>query len=227
MSSPAGERLEQAFVAGQVRHDAQLDLRIVGRHDARTGWRDERFADAAAFRRAHRDVLQVGIAGGQTPGHRHRLRVAGMHAPGPGIHHLRQLVGVGGFEFCHAAIFEQQLGQRVIEREFLQHFFVGGRRAARRFLFNRQAEFVEQDLLDLLGRIQVERLLCRNECLRLDGHQLLAQLVALSRQLGAVDEHAVALHLEQHLAHRQFDVAVHLLQTALQLAATRSGAVAA
>jgi hypothetical protein len=28
-----GEGLEQARVAGQVRHDAQLDLRIVGRDD--------------------------------------------------------------------------------------------------------------------------------------------------------------------------------------------------
>jgi hypothetical protein len=26
-----GEGIEQAFVVGQVRHDAQLDLRIVGR----------------------------------------------------------------------------------------------------------------------------------------------------------------------------------------------------
>jgi phosphoglycolate phosphatase len=53
---------EQALVAGQMRHDAQLDLRIVrGQHPAaRLG--HEGAADAPALVAADRDVLQVGIA---------------------------------------------------------------------------------------------------------------------------------------------------------------------
>ncbi|CAM5321942.1 hypothetical protein RLIN73S_06476 [Rhodanobacter lindaniclasticus] len=55
------ERLEQAFVAGQVGHDAQFDLRIVRRHHLPARRRDERLADAPAFLGAHRDVLQVRV----------------------------------------------------------------------------------------------------------------------------------------------------------------------
>ena len=68
-----GEGLEQARIARQVRHDAQLDLRIVGGHDviARPG--DEGLAYAPPLGGAHRDVLQVRIVGCQTPGDRNGL----------------------------------------------------------------------------------------------------------------------------------------------------------
>src|SRR3546814_2660372 len=61
--------------------------------------RDEGLADAAAVLAADRDVLQVGIARRQAPGRRARLVVAGVHAAGVGIDHLRQLVGVGAAQF--------------------------------------------------------------------------------------------------------------------------------
>ncbi len=41
---------EQAFVARQVRHDPQLDLRVVGRQQHVARRRDERLPDAAALR---------------------------------------------------------------------------------------------------------------------------------------------------------------------------------
>ena len=53
--------------------------------------------------------------------------------------------------------------------------------------------------------------------LRLDREHFLAQLAALRGQHRAVDQHAVALHPEQHLAHRHLDVAIHRGQLALQL----------
>ena len=77
-----GERLEQARVLRDVRHDAQLDLRVIGRHDVAARRRDERLADAAPFRGADRDVLQVGVVAREPPGHRHRLPVVGVHAAG-------------------------------------------------------------------------------------------------------------------------------------------------
>jgi hypothetical protein len=46
------------------------------------GGGDESRADAPAFGRAHRDVLQIGIARRQPAGDRDRLRVAGVHAAG-------------------------------------------------------------------------------------------------------------------------------------------------
>jgi hypothetical protein len=51
---------------------------------------------------------------------------------------------------------EQQLRQRVILGELLQHFFVGGRRAARRLLHDRQLQLLEEDLADLLRRAEIE-----------------------------------------------------------------------
>ena len=64
---------EQARVGGKVRHDAQFDLRVVGRNDVRARCGDEGGPDASSFRRAYRDVLQIRVARRQSSGHRHRL----------------------------------------------------------------------------------------------------------------------------------------------------------
>ena len=71
-SSPSSPR--------QVRHDAQLDLRVVGRQQHVALGRDERLADAASFGRADRDVLQVRILRRQSAGGRHCLVVTGVYA---------------------------------------------------------------------------------------------------------------------------------------------------
>jgi hypothetical protein len=55
------EGLEQARIAREVGHDAQLDLRVIGSDDLPAGRRDESFANSSALRRANRNVLQVGI----------------------------------------------------------------------------------------------------------------------------------------------------------------------
>ena len=119
-----GECLQQSFVLGQMRHDAQLDLGIVRRDDDRAWRRYESLADAATFRGANRNVLQVRVVAREPTGHRDSLRVVRVHPSGPGVHHARQLVGVGGFQFGQAPILEYQLGQRMIQREFLQHVFI-------------------------------------------------------------------------------------------------------
>ena len=141
-----------------MRHDAQLDLRIVGRDQDRTRGRNEGFADAPALKATHRDVLQIGVGAGEPSGDRHRLVITGVHATGARIHHARQFVGVGGFEFGQAAVFEQHFRQRIIEREFLQHIFIGRGRTAGGFFLHRKTELIKQNILDLLRRIEVEGL---------------------------------------------------------------------
>ncbi len=206
------EGAQQAFVLGQVGHDAQLDLRVVGRDDHAARRRDERFADAPPFFRAHRDVLQVRVGRGQPARDGGRLPVGGVDPAGLRIDHLRQLVGIGGLELGQAAEIEQQLGQRVVLGQLLQHLFVGRRRTAGGLLDDRQLELREEDLADLLGRVQIERLAGQRIGLLLELQQALAQPGALSGQALGIDQHAVALHLLQHDGGRHLDLLVDVAQ---------------
>jgi hypothetical protein len=45
-----GKGLEQTGIRRQVRHDAQLDLRVVGRQELVARWRDKGLADAPPLR---------------------------------------------------------------------------------------------------------------------------------------------------------------------------------
>ena len=113
---------------------------------------------------------------------------------------------------------QDQLGQREIQRQLFQHLFVSGEAAAGGFLYplGGDAQPAEQDFLQLLGRVEVERLAGQRVGLLLQAQHLATQLMALRRQDVAVDQHAVAFHLEQHFGHRQLDVAVHALQLAAE-----------
>ncbi len=141
-----GEGFQQARVVGEVGHDAQLDLRIVGADDTVIRRCDEGGADTATFGGADRDVLQVGVGRGQPAGDGGGLAEAGMHAAGGRVDHLRQLVGVGVLQLGETAMFEDLLRQRVILGQFFQHFLVGRGAARGRLLHHRQALLVEQYL---------------------------------------------------------------------------------
>ena len=96
----------------------------------------------------------------------------------------------------------------MVERQLLERAFVSGRRARRRFPDRLDAELAEQDFLDLLGRIQVERLPRLRVRGGFDFHHLDAELAALRVEQGAVDQHAIALHRLQHRHHGHFDLAI-------------------
>jgi hypothetical protein len=77
-----GKRLRERRIPGQVRHDPELDLRVVGGNEHVSGRGDERFADAPAFRGSNGNVLQVGIGACQSTGDRGGLGEVCMHATG-------------------------------------------------------------------------------------------------------------------------------------------------
>ena len=206
------ERRQQALVAADVRHDAQLDLRVVGADDYGPGRRDEGLADTPPFRRAYRNVLQVGVAGAQATGHGDRLAVAGVHAAGRRVDAGRQLVAVGRLELRQRAVLQQRLGQRIVLGQLVEHLLVGAGRAAGRLLDRRQAELAEQDLADLLGAAEIEWLTGERMRLCFQFGDPAAQFGTLRDQPLAVDQHAGAFHVEQDLADRQFDVLVHMAQ---------------
>ena len=206
------ERRQQALIATDVRHDPQLDLRVVGAQDHATRRRNKGLADAPPFRRAYRDVLQVRIAGTESAGDRDRLTVAGVHATGGGIDACRQLVAVGRLQLRQCAVLQQGLGQRIVLGQLVEHLLVGARRAAGGLLHCRKTQLAEQDLANLLRAAQVERLTGERVRLRFEFDDPAPQLGALCHQPIAIDQHAGALHVEQHLADRHLDPLVDVAQ---------------
>src|SRR3954464_10385610 len=96
----------------------------------------------------------------------------------------------------------------MVERELGQRILVGRGLPRRRFLLHGQLLALEQDLLDLLRRAEIEWLSRRLESLLLEREDLFAELLALRVELRAVDEYAVSLDAEEHRHQRQFDLVV-------------------
>ena len=187
-----------------MRHDAQLDLAVVGAGDHAPRRRHEGFAHPPPFRRADGDVLQVGVVAGQAPRHRHRLGIVGVHPARARVGQLGQLVGVGALQFGQAAVLQQLGGQRVVFRQLLQHLFVGAAGAGGGLLHHGHAELVEEDFAQLFGAAQVEGLAGDLVGLGFQLQDALAQLVALRCQRRCVDQHAITLNAVQRLAGRHF-----------------------
>ena len=154
---PPLERLDQGRLLREVREDPQLDLRVVGGHEAPPVLRDERLADAPAELGADRDVLEIRVRRRQPPRRRDQLVERGVDAPRPRIDEHRQRVGVRALELGELAVLEDLPGQRVPERQLLQHVGVGGV-AGLGALDRRQLQLLEEHDRELLRRDRVERL---------------------------------------------------------------------
>ena len=74
----AAEGFDQQRVPGEVRQQAQLDLRVIGSHQHMARFSDESCANLAAQFGADGNVLQVGIGRGQAACRRSRLIVRGV-----------------------------------------------------------------------------------------------------------------------------------------------------
>ena len=181
-------------------HDAQLDLAVVGAGDQAAGGSHKGLAHAPALGGAHRDVLQVGLVAGQPPRDRHSLRIVGVYPAGARVRQLGQFVGVGALELGQAPMLQDLGRQRIVFGQLFQHFFVGAGCAGGGFLDHRQAELSEENLANLLRAAQVEGLACQGVGFALELQDALAQLMALQRQHGPVNQHAVALNAVQGLA---------------------------
>ena len=156
------ECFDQRLVAGQMRHDAQLHLRVIAAHqrfEAFTG--HERRADLAPGRVAVWNVLQVGVHGTQPAGGRHRLfergvdalvgRIGGVDERGDD---LLELVGLAMPEQRP----EEPAGALVVgigEVEFLQRVGVGGVAARLGAFRGLETHVFEQHLAELLGALQI------------------------------------------------------------------------
>ena len=204
------ERGAQPVVPGQVRHDAQLDLRVVGREQHVSRRSDEGLPDAAPFGRTDRNILQVRVGRRQSSGRRDGLVIRGMHAARRLGNLQRQLVRIGAPELADAAVVDYHPRQVVVAREFDEHVLGRRRLAFRRFANDRQLQLVEQDFLQLLRGAEVER--SASEIVRLLFERLhfLREFLALLGEHVPVEQHARFLHPEQHRDQRLLDVGIDL-----------------
>ena len=197
------ERLDERLVAGQVRHQAHLDLRVVGAHERLEALtRDEGAANAHAVGATRGDVLQVRIGGREAPRGRGDLGEGRVDAPigcdgrGQRVDHLLEL---------DAVTVGEQEPEEVVPRSPLVcslrvqvHQGLGVRRIpGLRLLRLGQAEVVEEQLLELLGAREVDLAARRGPCALARGVNSLAELVGESVEHARVSGDADVFHLPQ------------------------------
>ena len=187
-----------------MRHDAQFNLAVVSAGDHETRRRDKSLAHFASLGRADRNVLQIRIVARQPAGDRHGLRVMRMNSASQRLRELSKFVGVGAFEFGQRTVLQNLLGQRIVVRQFLQHFFIGAAGTGGGFFHHRQTELVKKYFPQLLGRSHVERPPRQRVNLILKPGHLLGKGVRHARQRIAVNLNARHLHLGQHGHQRAF-----------------------
>ena len=224
---PGVERRYQVLVAGQMREQAQLDLRVVRRQEELAlSQRHEATADLTAEIGAHRDVLQVRIGGGKATGCGDRLVELGVHAAVDGPH-AGQGVDVGVLDLRELAVAQDEVGQGMDGRQLREHLGIGG--VPSLVLLHRgQLQHLEEDVGQLLGRTQVERLAGQFVNLGRETVHLGLGLAPQRLQTLHVDGGAHALHDGEHPHERQVDVGIGvpaavLLQRLLQEPLQQSG----
>ena len=206
----AAERAQQSLVAGQVSHDPQLDLGIVRRQQTVTLRRDEGLANPSPLGGPHGNVLQIGVRRRQPPGGCHGLMVGGVDPARARIDLQRQLVGIGGLEFGHPPVFQNQLRHLVaLAGQILKDPFRCGRLSLGRLDVAGYLEAVEENVLQLFRRIQVEGdaagFVVRGRYEFCDG---LGQFPTLRVQHFRVDQYAPVFHFLKHRNQRLFDLRV-------------------
>ena len=102
------ERLDEAGIAREMRHEAQLDLRVVGDEELPAAPGDETAADRLAARGADRDVLEIGLRRAEPAGGGTGLVEAGVDAAGVPVDPGRERVHVGALELLQLAVLEDE-----------------------------------------------------------------------------------------------------------------------
>src|SRR5919204_1964589 len=201
------ERLEESGVVGDVREDAQLDLRVVRRDEdgpRLTG--HERAADAPAERRADRDVLEVRRVRRQPARCGDRLVEVRVHAPGLGVDERRERVGVRALELLHLAVIEDLLHDRMRLAELLEDLRVRRVATAHRTTAARELQLREQQVLQLLRRVDLELVSDGVVRLALDPRDLTRELARKRCQVRKVDADPGLFHLDEHVDERHLDL---------------------
>ena len=149
-------RLNQLLIPGHMGQHTQLDLGIVRIREQIPLLRDKSPADQPAQLHAHGNILQVRLRGADPARRRDRLVQGGVN-PAVRSDAGKKPVRIGGFQFGKPSVFQNLRSDRMLFRQLFQHVRSGGI-AGLGLLSARKLHFPEQNLTQLLGRVDVERL---------------------------------------------------------------------
>ena len=181
-------------------HDAQFDLRVVGREKQLPLFGNKSPAYFPTFVIAYGDILQVGVARTESSRCSNGLVERGVYFPGRGVDEFGQGIDIGAEQLLQPSIFEQLFHNGMFGTHFFQYFFTRAIAACLclpRFLF--YLEVIEKNFADLAGRIDVELHSCQFVDLFLQllecGRQFLGRLF----QGDGVKRHSRIFHFSQYI----------------------------
>ena len=206
------ERLNHVLVAGEVSHDAKLNLRVVGREEELARFGDEALSNLLAVLAAHGDVLQVGVGRGEAARCRYSLIERGVDMSGAWVDELGQRVDISAEQLLQSAMLKDMVDDGRLGAQLLQHLlgcYVLTGLGLLRFLH--YLHLAEQHFAHLLRRGDVELVTGELvDALLYLLHALGEHLRCLGERTG-VETHAVHLHLGENRHKRHLDVVEQLL----------------
>ena len=198
---------EHGLVSAHRSHDAQLDLRVVGRdeHVVLVARHDGGANELAAVG-ADRNVLQIGIGGGETSRLGEGLREGRVDASVIRIDTLRQLVHVGRLQLRAGTVLENLPHDGMVVDDRLQGLLVGRELSALRLLRPRglEPELHIEEVRQLLGGVDVEIRSAAGTDVRSQGVDLSVEFESVLAQGRHVDLHALAFHFDENRHERLF-----------------------
>jgi hypothetical protein len=210
------EGFDEPGVLGEVRHDAHLDLRVVGSEQGVEALpRNERGPHLPTDFGLDRDVLQVRVVRGQPAGRRTGLLVVGVHATVGAeafLQGLDDLADLGGIPMLQQQLQERM---RVQVLQVLQRLRIGREAGLVRPGLG-HAELVEQHLLQLLRRAEVHLAADLGVGTRGDVGSLNTESLVEPREHGRGHRDALHLHACEHRAERHLDVVQHPQRTRVE-----------
>ena len=153
----AEEGVDEILIAGEMRHDAQLYLRVVGGKEELALIGNKSLAHLFALSIPHGNVLQIRIGRGEASGGCDGLIEGGMYVPRLLVDEQREGVDIGAEQFLEAAVLKDFLHDGMAAPQALQDFFrcdiLPGFRL---FGFVAQVETVEEHFSHLSRRGDIE-----------------------------------------------------------------------
>ncbi len=206
-----GKSLFQRRIAGKMRHHPQFYLRIIGAQNHIICLLGNKCSSYLTTHfSTNGNILQVGIAAGQTPGSGNCLIEGGVQPPGSLADQQRQCIHVGRFQLDQLAVFQNFSHNRVTGIFFQYRFgsrkLAGGsspRAPVSKLLVN--LKLLKKYLAQLLRRIDIEFASCKVVNLFLQFHRIRSQVTRHFLQEFDIDLYAVFLHFHKNAGQRHLN----------------------